>query len=78
MDADGALQITQHKTWAKELRKKRVDYSGHVVSEAVPFTWEQVEAARRSSCGVSESTLALACGGFATAGRFAKLAEDLQ
>jgi hypothetical protein len=41
--ADGEPQQTISMNWSEELRRKRVDYQGHIVSQAVAFTWCQLE-----------------------------------
>ena len=45
LDDSGEPLAIESKDWEREPRKKRIDYSGHVVSHAVPFTWELVEPA---------------------------------
>ena len=51
------------KDWAKVLRRKRLDYSGHIVSKAVPVTWRQLEPGLPpEDCAARVDSLALAEG----------------
>ena len=45
IDENSAPVITESMDWCEALRKKRYNYSGHLVSESTAFTWAQVEPA---------------------------------
>ena len=44
-DAEGNPMAMVNKNWEDELRKKRIDYCGHMVSQSVAVTWKQIEPA---------------------------------
>jgi hypothetical protein len=43
LDESGAVVRTVPNCWDEELKRKKIDYTGHVVSKAVSFTWAQLE-----------------------------------